>query len=122
MRFDDREDAGRQLATVLQKFRAESPVVVGLTRGGVPVAAVAADALRAPLDALVVRKLGAPIQQVMTISRLVAESLRRPLSTASRTLPSTGRVDRGLTARPTVLRPLARFSCRQEIFMTARSN
>ncbi|AKF02939.1 phosphoribosyltransferase [Sandaracinus amylolyticus] len=62
MRFEDRIDAGRQLARRLQHHRAGAPVVVGLTRGGVPVAAEVARALGAELDALVVRKLGAPIQ------------------------------------------------------------
>ncbi len=78
---------------------------------------VRAGTVVAPLSCTV-----APIQQVMTISRLVAESFRRPLSTASSTLPNTGSVDRGLTARPTMLNPLARLSCRQEIFMTTRSS
>lgn len=62
MRFRDRKDAGTRLAARLEPFRDEDPVVVGLTRGGVPVAAAVASALGAPLDVLVVRKLGAPIQ------------------------------------------------------------
>jgi putative phosphoribosyl transferase len=60
MRFRDRADAGRQLAWRLQRYRMEAPVVVGLARGGVPVAAEVARALGAPLDVLVVRKLGCP--------------------------------------------------------------
>ena len=55
----------------------------------------------------------APIQQVMPISRLVAESFNRPWSVASRMLLSTGSVERVATARPTIDRPLARFSRRQ---------
>jgi putative phosphoribosyl transferase len=62
MRFRDRADAGRQLAWRLQQYRTEAPVVVGLPRGGVPVAAEVARALEAPLDVLVVRKLGCPWQ------------------------------------------------------------
>jgi putative phosphoribosyl transferase len=62
MRFADREDAGERLAVPLRRYRAERPVVVGLTRGGVPVAAAVAAAIDAPLDVLVVRKLGAPTQ------------------------------------------------------------
>lgn len=58
--FEDREHAGRLLAEELERFRAECPIVLGLTRGGVPAAYVVASALRAPLDVLVVRKLGAP--------------------------------------------------------------
>lgn len=58
--FQDRTDAGRQLATAVSRFRDESPIVVALPRGGVPVAYEVARALSAPLDVLVARKLGAP--------------------------------------------------------------
>ena len=60
--FRDRRDAGRQLAARLGHLRAEDPVVVGLPRGGVPVAFEVARALDAPLDVIVVRKLGVPFQ------------------------------------------------------------
>jgi putative phosphoribosyl transferase len=59
-RFADRRDAGRQLAERLASLAAEDPVVVGLPRGGVPVAREVATALGAPLEILAVRKLGAP--------------------------------------------------------------
>jgi putative phosphoribosyl transferase len=58
--FRDRHDAGRRLAALLEPFRDEQPVVVGIPRGGVPVAAEVARALGAPLDVAVVRKIGAP--------------------------------------------------------------
>jgi putative phosphoribosyl transferase len=58
--FSDRRDAGRQLAALLEPYRGERPVVVGIPRGGVPVAAEVARALDAPLDITVVRKIGAP--------------------------------------------------------------
>lgn len=60
VRFADRRDAGRQLAERLRPLADESPVVLGLPRGGVPVAREVALALDAPLDFLAVRKLGAP--------------------------------------------------------------
>jgi putative phosphoribosyl transferase len=60
MVFLDRRDAGRQLAAKLTDSAREQPVVVALPRGGVPVAFEVARALRAPLDVLAVRKLGAP--------------------------------------------------------------
>ena len=58
--FADRRDAGRQLAGRLVGLKDESPVVVALPRGGVPVASEVADALGAPLEILAVRKLGTP--------------------------------------------------------------
>jgi predicted phosphoribosyltransferase len=60
-RFEDRTDAGERLAAVLTQFR-ERPdaIVLGLARGGVPVAAAAAKALYLPLGAVLVRKLGIP--------------------------------------------------------------
>lgn len=61
-RFRDRGDAGERLAAVLQRLRPERPVVLGLPRGGIPVAAVVARRLEAPLDVLLVRKIGAPAQ------------------------------------------------------------
>ncbi len=60
MRFRDREEAGRQLAEHLRDTRGESPVVLALPRGGVPVGYEVATALGAPLEVLVARKLGVP--------------------------------------------------------------
>jgi len=60
MVFLDRHDAGRRLAAELGALAQERPVIVALPRGGVPVAFEVARALRAPLDILAVRKLGAP--------------------------------------------------------------
>lgn len=60
MRFRDRMAAGRELAARLENLRTARPVVVGLPRGGVPVAAEIADALGAQLDVVLVRKIGAP--------------------------------------------------------------
>ena len=59
-RYADRADAGRQLALAVRAFRGRDVVVLGLPRGGVPVAAEVAEALGASLDVLVVRKLGVP--------------------------------------------------------------
>lgn len=62
MLFLDRQDAGLRLGEALSSLRSDHPIVVGLPRGGVPVAAEVARALDAPLDVLVVRKLGCPWQ------------------------------------------------------------
>jgi adenine/guanine phosphoribosyltransferase-like PRPP-binding protein len=62
MLFRDRTDAGRALAEKLAHLRDDDVVVVGLPRGGVPVASEVARALDAPLDVIVVRKLGVPFQ------------------------------------------------------------
>jgi len=59
-RFVDRRAAGRELGERLSSLAVENPVVLGLARGGVPVAYEVAKALEAPLDVLVVRKIGAP--------------------------------------------------------------
>ena len=60
--FDNRVDAGKRLAARLRHLAESDPVVLGLPRGGVPVAAEVAKALNAPLDVIVVRKLGLPFQ------------------------------------------------------------
>ncbi len=60
--FADRRDAGRQLAVHLEHLRDRNPLIIGLPRGGVVVAAEVANALNADLDILVVRKVGAPGQ------------------------------------------------------------
>jgi putative phosphoribosyl transferase len=80
--FKDRHDAGRRLAALLEPFRGERPVVIGIPRGGVPVAAEIARALGAPLDVAVVRKVGAPRNPEYAIGAL-AEGGAHVLSTAA---------------------------------------
>lgn len=70
MSFVNRADAGRRLAERLRTFRGEDVVVVGLPRGGVPVAFEVAQALDAPLDVIVVRKLGVPFQPELGMGAL----------------------------------------------------
>lgn len=69
--FENRRDAGRQLANALRGYRHRDCVVLALPRGGVPVAAEVARALDAPLDLLLVRKIGAPGQPELAIGSVI---------------------------------------------------
>jgi predicted phosphoribosyltransferase len=71
MPFMDRIDAGRQLAKALARYKNEKPVVLALPRGGVPVGAEIADALGAPLDLLLVRKIGVPFQPELAMGAVI---------------------------------------------------
>jgi putative phosphoribosyl transferase len=68
--FEDRVDAGKRLARELEALRGQDVVVLGLPRGGVPVAAVVAEAMDAPLDVIVVRKLGVPFQPELAMGAI----------------------------------------------------
>ena len=74
--FANRDDAGRQLAEQLRGLAPERPVVLALPRGGVPVAATIAAALDAPLDVLVVRKLGVPFQPELGMGAIGEDGVR----------------------------------------------
>ena len=69
--FRDRQEAGRKLAIELEKLQLRDPVVLALPRGGVPVAAEIAKALKAPLDLVIVRKVGAPGNAELAVAALV---------------------------------------------------
>ena len=71
MPFIDRTDAGQQLAKALARYKAQRPVVLALPRGGVPVAAEVATALDAPLDLILVRKIGVPFQPELAMGAVV---------------------------------------------------
>ena len=76
-RFADRADAGRQLAERLRKYAGRDDVVVlGLPRGGVPVAAEVARALGAPLDVFLVRKLGVPGREELAFGAIALGGAR----------------------------------------------
>jgi predicted phosphoribosyltransferase len=96
IRFQDRTEAGRQLAAYLSGYKDRPDVIVlGLPRGGVPVAFEVAQALNAPLDVFVVRKLGVPGHEelamgaiatgdVVVLNEDVVEGLRIPDSVIER--------------------------------------
>lgn len=69
--FADRTDAGRRLAARLGHLAGADPVVLALPRGGVPVGFEVAKALRAPLEVLLVRKIGAPFQPELAAGAVV---------------------------------------------------
>jgi putative phosphoribosyl transferase len=69
--FSSRRDAGRQLASELKRMKIDAPVVLALPRGGVPVAVEVARELNAPLDLLLVRKIGVPWQPELAAAAIV---------------------------------------------------
>ncbi|MFZ5781657.1 MAG: phosphoribosyltransferase [Pseudomonadota bacterium] len=71
MSFRDRTDAGQRLAAALAGYRHQHPIVLALPRGGVQVAARVAQALNAPLDLLLVRKIGVPWQPELAMGAVV---------------------------------------------------
>ncbi len=113
MAFLDRRDAGRRLAAVLKDSGAiagtgpdrspeESPVVMGMARGGVPVAFEVAAALGAPLDVLVVRKLGHPRQPELGLGAIAEDGVRVLNSALVRRLAVPDDVIDAVTRRETV--------------------
>jgi predicted phosphoribosyltransferase len=73
MVFEDRRQAGRELAARLARLSAERPIVLALPRGGVPVAVEVARVLGAPLELLTVRKLGAPRNPELAVGALAED-------------------------------------------------
>lgn len=100
MRFADRRDAGRRLAAALHDEEGANQVVLGLPRGGVPVAFEVASALALPLDVLVVRKLGCPWQPELGLGaiseggiRLLNDDLIRDAGVTSNELEAVTRAE-----------------------------
>jgi putative phosphoribosyl transferase len=69
--FEDRTEAGRRLAKALSSYKTQHPVILALPRGGVPVAAEVAAAFDAPLDLVIVRKIGVPMQPELAMGAVV---------------------------------------------------
>ena len=70
--FQDRREAGRALAQLLEPYRALKPTILALPRGGVPVAYEIARAMDAPLDVFVVRKLGVPDNEELAMGAVAS--------------------------------------------------
>jgi putative phosphoribosyl transferase len=97
-RFRDRLAAGEQLATALQEYRGSNSVVLGMARGGVAVGYAVAKSLDLALEALVVRKLGAPQNPELAIGAVsetgalwLDQNLVQVASTSSGRSPSRWR-------------------------------
>jgi predicted phosphoribosyltransferase len=76
LEFADRADAGRQLALKLVQFEGPDTLVLGLPRGGVPVAFEVATALHAPMDVFLVRKLGVPGHEELAMGAIASGGVR----------------------------------------------
>ena len=74
--FKDRIDAGQILANKLSKYADQKPLVLGLPRGGVPVAFEVAKALKAPMDVYIVRKLGVPGHEELAMGAIATGDVR----------------------------------------------
>jgi putative phosphoribosyl transferase len=116
--FADRAEAGRALASRLLAMSLPGPVVVlALPRGGVPVAAEVARALRAPLDLLLVRKIGAPIQPELAVAAVVEGSppaVVRDERTCAATGADSAYIERG------VAQALVEIERRRDLFLAGR--
>lgn len=108
MRFADRTDAGRRLAAALAGKVAGDAVVLALPRGGVPVAAEIAKALGAPLDLVLVRKIGTPNEPELAMGAVADAS--RPLTVRNEDVIAALRISEAAfdAARDDELRELAR--------------
>jgi len=115
--FDDRVDAGRKLAARLLKYKAQNPVVLGVPRGGVPVAFEVARALNAPLDVIIVRKLGAPGQSELGIGAVVDGD--HPETILNREVMSALRVSRDYLERE-IHNQLKEIHRRNQVYRSGR--
>ena len=118
MQFDDRHDAGRQLAQKLLESHPPHPVVLAIPRGGVPVGFEIAGALHAPLDLVLVRKIGAPFQQELAIGA-IADGPEPELVTDSRLIAALGVSNNYLEETKTAA--LAEIERRRQTYLADRA-
>src|ERR1043166_8191981 len=98
--FEDRFDAGRQLAQLLENYAGRTDVIVlGLPRGGVPVAYEIARHLRVPLDVFIVRKLGVPGFEELAVGAIASGGVRVVNPDVLRVLPNADQIIEQVTAR-----------------------
>src|SRR5690349_7781972 len=98
--FPNRSEAGRLLATKLSRYSGRDDVIVlGLPRGGVPVAYEVAQALRVPLDVFVVRKLGVPGFEELAVGAIASGGVRVLNEDVVRALPNADEIIESVTLR-----------------------
>ena len=116
--FADRDDAGRRLAAELVKRSFDAPLVYALPRGGVPVAAEIAEALGAPLDLILVRKIGAPRNPEVALAAIVEGD--PPERVLNEEVMRQSGADQAYLERETG-RQIAEMKRRRELFLGSRS-
>jgi putative phosphoribosyl transferase len=100
--FPNRAEAGRLLATKLSKYSGrEDVIVLGLPRGGVPVAYEVAQSLRVPLDVFIVRKLGVPGFEELAVGAIASGGVRVLNDEVVRALPNANEIVEAVTQRET---------------------
>ena len=100
--FPNRAEAGRLLGLKLSKYAGRDDVIVlGLPRGGVPVAYEVAQALRVPLDVFIVRKLGVPGFEELAVGAIASGGVRVLNEDVARALPNADEIIESVTAKET---------------------
>jgi len=114
--FSNRAEAGRQLAEKLDKYAGHKDVIVlGLPRGGVPVAYEVAKRLRAPLDVFIVRKLGVPGFEELAAGAIASGGVRVLNEEVMRAIPYADEAIEAVTVRET-----AELERREQIYREGR--
>src|SRR5438034_4291234 len=114
--FENRAEAGRQLAEKLDKYSGRDDVIVlGLPRGGVPVAYEVAKRLRAPLDVFIVRKLGVPGFEELAAGAIASGGVRVLNEEVMRAIPYADEAIEAVTVRET-----AELERREQIYREGR--
>src|SRR5206468_8889937 len=114
--FENRAEAGRQLAEKLDKYSGrEDVIVLGLPRGGVPVAYEVAKRLRAPLDVFIVRKLGVPGFEELAAGAIASGGVRVLNEDVVRAIPYATEAIEAVTAKET-----AELQRREQIYREGR--
>jgi putative phosphoribosyl transferase len=116
--FVDRAEAGRWLAERLVHLAAERPVVLALPRGGVPVGFEIANALEAPLDLVLVRKIGAPFQPELAVGAVVDGS--RAETVVNEEIVRELQIPQSYVAEESA-RQLAEIERRREFYLAGRT-